>query len=650
MSGSLQTDPTTAIAAIADRCDTEAEFVIELAEHFQKEFHVGLVAVDMSDLNQPRIWIADEALAQTIDRTSLKECLTSASANASATDVRLQPQSSDGTNLASTARGYRIEFSASPNRIAVLLVDRPYESAAPNEQITKLRQLSQYAPIVRDVLSRYCNRSANHLERAALLQFHRSLDVGKTAYRITNETRRMIGCDRVMVLTPNGKKLRVRAVSGVAVVDRRSNVIRSSERLVNRAIVMSRPLIVPNESMLPPQIQESLDEYMDETGVTTSVILPIVQEKPNSSDMDSDSLANDPLTRDGKLVGVILLEYFSGQTPDQPTAAMAEIVAESSMALGNAMQYESIFGVSLWRWLGHIKHSNQSVWCLLGAIVVTAAIVASLLIQVDHFVIATGTAKPAIERHVFAIVDGTVKDLKVKDGDKVASGDVLMRLENAELEGRAATLAAQIQTTLERLSSIKAVRLSDGKQESESSRMAVDQQQYESELENLLSQQKVLRAEQDELVVESPIDGTILGWQLQERLTLRPVARGNRLLSVVDDHGPWKLDLQVPGRNAGAVIDSFAERGELRIVFAVATQPQRSYAATLQQIATSVRMNDHEQSIIDAFADVDPFDSMDVRIGADVTAKIYCGRRSLLESWFSDIIDFFYRKVLFPFR
>ena len=47
--------------------------------------------------------------------------------------------------------------------------------------------------------------------------------------------------------------------------------------------------------------------------------------------------------------------------------------------------------------------------------------------------------------------------------------------------------------------------------------------------------------------------------------------------------------------------------------------------------------------------ELDDFHPTDTRVGADVTAKITCGKRSVLRSWFSDVFDFMHRNVLFYF-
>jgi hypothetical protein len=142
-------------------------------------------------------------------------------------------------------------------------------------------------------------------------------------------------------------------------------------------------------------------------------------------------------------------------------------------------------------------------------------------------------------------------------------------------------------------------------------------------------------------------------------LTDRPVARGNLLLSVADHQGPWSLRLRVPDRDAGAVLASAQDDPHLPIEFAVATQPEATFAATLESLSTAARLDELGNHVIDATAqvvhsasgnvDVDAFAADQTRIGADVTAKIGCGKRCVLRSWFGDVFDFAHRKILFYF-
>ena len=243
----------------------------------------------------------------------------------------------------------------------------------------------------------------------------------------------------------------------------------------------------------------------------------------------------------------------------------------------------------------------------------------------------------------------------------------MLTLQNADLESQAESLAGEIQTASERLAAMFAVRLSETNRDSSStrsssSRLAMEERQLKSELTNLRQQQDVVHDQMKTLTINAPIDGTVVGWQLERRLLDRPVSRGNLLISIVDENGPWSLKLNIPDDDAGPVIESNRASGESEIEFAVATLPSSTFRADMQSISTAARMDSQGQHVIDAKASVviesnsnsteDAFDTFDpsmMRSGADVTAKIKCGQRSILRSWFGDVFDFVHRNILFYF-
>ncbi|WP_442506353.1 efflux RND transporter periplasmic adaptor subunit [Novipirellula sp. SH528] len=706
-------DPKSLLTSIAKRCSDRNEFIRQLAQHLQSEFAVGIVAIVALDHEHPMMLVADEELGSQIHRGSIRQNLEMATSTPIASEIALidpsatpppslsESASNDSSSATETdpndtsfsVRGFRVELMSAPHRLAVLLVNRISNRPTAAEQLETLRRLNSYVQSVGEIDAngntwagssdnvpakesasaaivnpnkataiKSTDRSGGEsaTPRGTLLQLHRSLSVHRTAYSIANETRRLIGCDRVVVLTRRGKRFKVTAVSGVAVVDKRSNSTRSIERLVERAVVLSGPVMLPQSEMLPPQIQAPLDEYLDQCGTTTVALLPLRITDEDSDDASSDDLINDPFQNSGELVGVLLAEYYSGEGPSDITPVMQIVVSESAVALHNAMEHESIFALTIWKSIGRLKRTGKWVWLAAAVASIVLFAIASMVIPVDHYVIATGSLEPTQRRQVFASVDGVVKTLHVVDGQSVTANLPLLELENADLQRNSETISGQIQTTLQRLASIKAVRLSGDAKQNPSDRMAVEQQQLDTELANLRAQQAILESQQEDLIVKSPIDGTVVGWQLEQRLSRRPVSRGNLLLSVVDETGPWELKLQIPDRDAGAMLKSFEQSSSLPVTFVVATQPDRSYAATLHSVATAARIDERKQAVIDTTASVqrindpqstaDVFDPFDVRIGADVTARVYCGERSLLRSWFSDVFDFVNRNILFYVR
>jgi biotin carboxyl carrier protein len=362
---------------------------------------------------------------------------------------------------------------------------------------------------------------------------------------------------------------------------------------------------------------------------------------------------------DRPIQGILVLENFSGPVL-QPSSSTIEMVAsEAGISLRNALEHQAVFALPLWKMIGGLlRKSRHPLWITM--IGVTMALLAAGFVwPVQHQVIATGTVEPVARRDLFAAVDGSVHQLHVHDGQQVAQGDLLIQIENPELENRAETLAGQIQTTAGRLASIRAVRLSNKDETNQSSRLVLEERQLESELANLRAQQEVLKLQLADLDVTSPIDGTVVAWQIERRLMGRPVNRGNLLCTVANPNGSWKLRLTVPEQNAGPIVEQARQDGSLSVRFAVANMPEKTLHASLDGLSYAARMDESGNRVIDlsATVDGDPLDSLDtstgdarLRYGADVTAKIACGQRTLIQSWFSDVVDFVHRHILFRFR
>ncbi len=674
---------------LADQSQDRSEFLRLLAAELRETLRVALVAVESVDWPAPMMLVAEERMSQAIDRTAIRSLLETAARSPIACDVpATSPSTGDGSDEVEWVRGIRVELNCSPDRAAVLLVYPQQLSPSASDQLRDLKTLQAYAQSTREVI---CTlplddggsslREGGSLEtaltvssatsvlgnRQSLRLFHRDLDLGATAYRIANESRRLLGCDRVTVLVPRGGRHRALAISGVSVVDSRSNSVRSAERLSSSVAVMSRPLVLPSDQPLPPQIQEPLDHYLDETGVMSAIVLPLHSPDAEIEREGIEEAEIDPFHGSGELLGVMILEYFSGSAPPSVGPPMALVAAEATLSLRNAIEHRKVFGLPVMKAIGGVVQSSRFPMIAVAMLCAAAMVVAAAFIPIEHHVIATGTVQPQSRRQVFASVDGVVTKVHVTDGQKVEAGQPLFELENAELESRAETLAGEIQTASRRLASVRSVRLASEADAAQKSRLALEERQLESELANLRAQQEVVRSQQHQLTVTSPIAGTVVGWQLLRRLGDRPVSRGNLLVAIVDHHGPWSLRLHVPDRDAGPVLQAAEQDASLPIQFAVATQPQASYAATLQSIATAARLDESGEQVIDATAMVavddsadsradradrsfDSFRASDVRVGADVTAKIACGKRSVLGSWFADVIDFTHRNVLFYFR
>lgn len=688
------------IVGIANRSPNRSEFLRSLAAELQHAFGAAIVAVGSSHWPRPMMLVVDELLSTRLQRDAIRELLRTAPESANTCVVptigdshagESRASGTEASNVDGGVQGFVTQIAAAPHVASVLVIQPSHGPHVPSGKVGQLQLLGQYARaaslVTRQLpameastapvssndgkgrsdahtsLERKTNTERDDrasaksphprrdFSRQDLSLFHLSLDLPETADRIANETRRLLGCDRVTLLTPVGKRYRVHAVSGVAVVDRRSNSVRATEQLCKAVTVIGKTGPLPGESSLAPQIEKPLDEYLDATDVTSVMVVPLYDLSRDG--VDGLLLAADPPRRDGERpLGVLLLETFQSEPILEMSPAVGLIEREASLALRNTLEHHHLFGLRVWKLLGRLFHGIRRPWLLGLTFAAVFTLLLGCFLEIDHQVIATGTLQPSLQQDVFAAVDGTVQTIHVKDGQKVRQGDMLLTLENAKLDQQAEKLTGEILTAQKRLSSLRAVRLGGQLDQVRSSQMAMEQRQLESELANLVAQQEVVRQQQASLEIVSPIDGTVIAWQIRRRLANRPVTTGNLLVRIADHDSPWILDLAIPDQDGRDILTALDESQTLPISFASATAPEQTFAGSVEGIGTVSRLNERGLYVIDAIASIamkgeHAFLPADHRVGADVTAKINCGPRTIVASWFGDVANFVHRHVLF---
>ncbi|MEM6468724.1 MAG: biotin/lipoyl-binding protein [Planctomycetota bacterium] len=666
---------SSSVAVHASRSETQSEFLERIANDVAEAFSAELLAVSHQAWETPRVLLSQDSSLEQYDSDIIEGLLNRSTVSPSATNLPIAAG-------AATARALTVRLLAtqdSDSRSALLLAYPKDSSPSAVDQIKDLKRLSELADQCRSVMVNLDAEDQRATFRMGITEsqptilatsrryLHQDLDLKATSFRVANELRRALAVDRVSVLLNQRRKYRTEAVSGVAVLDRRANSVAAAEQFAQSASVLGHPLTLPSDELTPPQISEPFDHYLDTTGTTAVTVIPLfsAQQKSESA---HDSETTEVRSANSFLVdqsgerlphAIVLLEHFEGQQNWDPSKSHLEILADASVALSNAREHERIFGRRFLQHLGDWFGGRKLPYTILALTSIIGLFAASLLIEIDHRVIASGLAEPQERRSVFASIDGTVKEILVSDGQSVSKGEVLLRLENADLESRVEDLSGKLQTSSQRLSSIDSLLLDPATEPSQAGRLAIERSQLESELRSLRSQLDLVRQQQQKLEVVSPISGRIEGWQLERTLFDRPIARGNELLVISDAEGPWQLKLEIPDEDTAEVLREFNQSGTLRVEFAAASHPEITFAAKLSWIASAARRRADGVNVVDALASIeeDPespklnvFASTETRTGVRTTAKIVCGRRSVLSSWFGDVADFFHRNVFFYFR
>jgi hypothetical protein len=496
---------------------------------------------------------------------------------------------------------------------------------------------------------------------------HESLDPVATAFVLANEARRIIGCDRVSVLVRRRRKLRLEAVSGQESVERRASAVQAIEALAGVVARAGDPLWHPDTAVeVPPQIEEELENYIDESHASALAIIPLHKPvptpvvKPGGVDAVAVAKAEAAPADAPEPLGVLVAEWFSSNTFDGGRRSRVELVAEHGrVALSNALAHTSLPLYPLLNLAGKsrvlttARNLPRTVLATLAALGLLAALV---FVPAELRLEGKGTLEPVHRREVFAQIDGVVEKIEtgIEGGGEVKAGQLLATLRNRDLEVAMTDVVGRKASTQQELVAAQRSLLEDEKiSADERLRIQGRRAQLQREVESLDQQIALYERKLKELEVRSPIDGVIVTWQVRDLLMLRPVEKGQVLMSIADKTGPWELEINMPDDRLGhvnrAATAAKAAGRELAVDYIVATDPGTRHRGTVKEIHEQAEVRGEEGNTVLVRVTIDPtrHEKEELGAGASVTARIACGQRPLGYVWFHDVLAFIQTQVLF---
>ncbi|MHB8968958.1 MAG: GAF domain-containing protein [Pirellulaceae bacterium] len=486
---------------------------------------------------------------------------------------------------------------------------------------------------------------------------HDNLDVRETAYTIVNEGRRLIGCDRVSVAIKRGRTCKVEAISGQDTIESRSNVVTALGHVATRVVATGESLWYEgvNED-LPPQVEEALEAYVDESYAKSVIVLPL--RKPGNPGAAAASGRNAELIGERQvereILGALIVEQIETDIPREILEPRIDLVYEhSARALSNALDYHSVFLMPVWRAIGKstvlVKGRNLPKTLTVGGVIL-AVLLGLLLIRTDFDLKATGTLQPVTRRDVFFDNNGTIKDVLVRGDQLVQKDEPLLRLENHDLEQKWQETIGQISETTERLDSLRqAKKNSRNLTEAQVAQISGEYLQLSERANSLQEQLSLIKQKRENLVVRSPIAGQVLlPWDAEQSLLHRPVVTGQRVMTIADPAGDWELELAMPERRMGHVnraVDQFGP--DLPVSFISAGDPRSPKQGTVKEIFGITQVKGEEGPTIKIAVDINPEDLFKPSPGTTVTAKVKCGRCSVGYAWFHEALEWVQKHILF---
>ncbi len=507
---------------------------------------------------------------------------------------------------------------------------------------------------------------------------HNSLDLKETAFTIANEGRRLIGCDRLSVTVKHGIKHKVEAVSGQDTLDTRSNIVVLLRKLTDRVCAAGDPLWYNGTALdLPPQIENALQEYIDESHTKSLAVIPVREheESDDPDEMGQDESVNDDAT--GDVIGALIVEQIDAPQSRDFLLPKVELVKHhSARALSNSLEHNNLFLMPVWRTLGKAKLlvKARTLPKTLFFSTLTLAVLLSMLLPWEFRLKGEGTMEPVERAEVFVGAEGMVEKRNVEHGSIVSANDVLLQLKSPGLQQRKIELEGKIATSLARRDSLydnlnRARNSQPGdraSQQASGSQIKAEIDQVQTDLDSYDSQLKILAVQESMLQVVSPIAGEVVTWDVERTLPLnRPVSPGQRVLTVANTSpdADWELIAFLPEKSLGhflryhfpqdsATLNDAGEKAtateasesdllsrDIRVTYVLLNNPSRTLEGRLMEIHRSAQFKEQKDKggvfyrmrvkiNMDAEGKYQK-DHFEPRPGAEVIARVHCGKKPL---------------------
>lgn len=486
---------------------------------------------------------------------------------------------------------------------------------------------------------------------------HESLNLRETAYSLANEGRRLIGCDRVSVAISKGRKCKVESVSNQDAFDNRSNLISLLGELATKVAKTGEPLWYDGQTEdLPPQIEEVLHKYVDESHAKNIIVLPIKRQKTDQTRREEEQTERQAAEES---IGAIIVEQIESDLPRSLMQPRIELVHEhGARAIANAVSHERIFLLPLWRTIGEMAwvlkaRTLPKTLAIVG--VTLAAIVALIVIPAPFDMEAPGTLQPENKRNIFVDEPGIVKEILIDHGSKVKEGDPLLRLESVQLDQEIADNLREMQVAMKTKQTI-IEEMSRGSERNPSERAAQEREleQADAKYIGLVEQAQLLEQRKANLEILAPIDGVIQTWDVKNLLSERPVEKGRTVLEIANDQGGWLLELYMSESRAGHMLAEAIDpatgeyKKSIKVRFVLAADPNSVLEGTLLDVSRRADVHEeHGQNVKVRVRIENPEKLHNPRPGTTLIADVRCGWKPVGYVWFHEAFEWVYKYVFF---
>ncbi len=374
------------------------------------------------------------------------------------------------------------------------------------------------------------------------------------AMALVNELASRHGCSRVSLGWRVGPVLRAKAVSGTDRFEHRMEAVQRLEAVMEEAVEQ-------DEELAWPAWPDSTAVLRDHDAYGAAERLA--------------GLLTVPVRIDGQGRGALVLERDSAGAPFTEADALAlRVVADQvGRRLDDLFRNDRWFGarwaVATRAWLAGFLGPRQT-WQKAAAIGGALLLAFALFVPLPYRVNANFIVRAAELLHLPAPYEGYLADVRVRPGDLVKAGDLLLALDPSDLLVERAAARAELQRYASEAERAEAdQKLADLR----AARAGLAQAQARLDL----VEYRLVRAE-----MRAPFDGVVIEGDLRERLGA-PLRAGDVLMKVSRLEGLY-VEMRVPERDVDLVA------GSARAEIAFTTRPEDTFGVRIERVEPAAQV------------------------------------------------------------
>ena len=419
--------------------------------------------------------------------------------------------------------------------------------------------------------------------------------------RLVTELTALFNCERVAFSEFNKKHSTIVALSNSANFDNRSNLMQKIADAMDEAIEQDCAITFPDPKSA--FIQRAHQELARKYGSGSLCTIPLVHEKNIFGAVTLLRSEEHPF--DEKTVNL-------GRQTLSLVTPMLVLKKESDkhllLKIGGSVkkQLQALFGIK------YLKLKLLATAC---AVLLTFTV----LVESEFRLSADANLEGKVQRVVSAPVSGYLLSASVRAGDTVREGDIMARLDDAELKLQLAKHEGELKKARREY------------REAQSARDLVKVRIISEQINQTLAQIELTRQQLEKISLTAPFDGVVIEGDLTQMLG-SPVERGDALFKIAPLEG-YRIILNVDEGQIAYVKPD--QTGTL----ALSSLSQGTFPLKVEKITAVAKANDGA-NIFRVEASLDNPPEL-LRPGMQGIGKINAGQARLIWIWTHEITDWF---------